>query len=487
MCRGTIAITKIGYLYSPSKLKPIASEPKHMHRPRPSLRTTLPLILLALFLVLPSVLSAQTPWICSASVPVAPKQMDISLSGTVFKITFGPDFGPPPGTYTWYARGFVVRGFTTTTEYAAANDTSTYNAQFEYGQTLLNKINGWGTNMLRFLVSEKVLSNDQNKDLVSTGWYTTAQRSNYMTCLRNAIQFARNNGFVADIAMQAECPAGDCSGPNARNPMASQQTKDAWSAINGWFKNDKGVIYELYNEPGGDTTIANWNKYLHDGDSTTVSMSNLVNQVRNGGSKNVLIVDGLTLAKSLQNILNSQVVNAGGYPLHDPIEDSVITTPQIAYGVHFYPDGEVTTNSQFDTLFGNQHAQLPIVFTEFAAWGSPVPPPGGDPGLGLAGQPIAQVIRFVNYLNQNRIGLNASAFDVPGVMYQTIPANGVTPTGTDFVPTDYDDYHAGMTAAVHPTPNVGLLLKKFYTDNYNIGITYTAADACTTGLSTCGQ
>jgi endoglucanase len=424
-----------------------------------------------ILLAFPSTLHAQTPWICqSANVqPVSPVQKDISIIGTQFENNKGS------GNAEWHARGFVIRAFISTSEWSQANDPSSYNAQFTYGPAELAVIKSWGASMLRVMVSEKVLSNDQT-------WYTATERTNYMSCLKNVIQLARNSGFVVDINMQAETKAGDSTGSNARKGLATQQTKDAWEAINPWFKTDKGVIYELYNEPGPGNSSANWNKYLHNGDSANgiLPLSNIISDLRSLGSKNVFLVDGLSLAKSLDGVLASDVVNSSGYPLDDPIENgTTITTPQIGYAVHPYPDGRVLQDTDFDTEFGNAHAQVPVVITEWAGWGTAT----GTSGLGLDGQPSPQLARLVNYVNTNQIGLSASTFDIPGTMVLSTVNQGSTDPNA-WKPTYMNCYAAGQSTTPNPTPNVGTLLRNFFLDDYDATKTYVMSpDAYATGIT----
>jgi len=150
--------------------------------------------------------------------------------------------------------------------------------------------------------------------------------------------------------------------------------------------------------------------------------------------------------------------------------------------VHVYPDGNVMTTNDFDTNFGNQSAQLPVVITEFAAWGTPVPPVGQDPGLGLAGQPISQLITFINYLNTHKIGLSASAFDVPGIMVLAVAAQGEIPPPNAWDKTYFNCYTAGSSVRVHPDPNVGTLVYNFFSHNYDNTI-YTTQDSYASGVS----
>jgi len=427
-------------------------------------------VCLAFFIItsVANLVCAQSPYICTHTPSTSPIQMDVTIDHNQFKLDKGP------GAANWHARGFVIRAFVTTTEYAQAHETTTYNAQMAYGPDELDLINTWGTSMLRFLVSEKVLSNDQT-------WYTQAQRANYMTCLKNALQLARNKGYVVDIAMQAEDAAGDSTGSNKRAGQPTIQTQHAWEAINGWFKNDKGVIYELYNEPSPGINDSNWNIYLHDGDSANgiLSISSLKNDLRGLGSTNVLIVDGLNLASSLNGILDSGVVNAGGYPLYDPlINGTTITTAQIGYAVHTYPDGNTLTTADFDQRFGNEQSQIPVIVTEWAGWGTPV----GDTGLGLAGTSVSQLIDFINYVNTKKIGLGASAFDIPNVMVLAITPQGGTPPANAWMPTYFNCYVTGETQVVTPTPNVGTLIKNFFGHDYD-STTYVRANANATGIS----
>lgn len=102
-------------------------------------------------------------------------------------------------------------------------------------------------------------------------------------------------------------PGGGCSDFTAscQKPMPDRQNAPAfWASVAGTFKNDTGVIFDIFNEPFPDMAISDsvqaWS-CLRDGGSAcpgfqyeVAGMQDLVDAVRSTGARNMIMSPGLT-------------------------------------------------------------------------------------------------------------------------------------------------------------------------------------------------
>ena len=143
-------------------------------------------------------------------------------------------------------------------------------------------------NLIRFQVSEYGL--DPSNPEYSPG---------YVTSIENGIEMARSLGLYAIVSLQSESAAGLAASAN-RCPFPDAGALTDWNELASMFGDDKGVMFELYNEPGGVATAAGWTQWLNGGpvvygsqigDScTAVGMQQLINQIRADGAGNVIVV-----------------------------------------------------------------------------------------------------------------------------------------------------------------------------------------------------
>lgn len=97
--------------------------------------------------------------------------------------------------------------------------------------------------------------------------------------------------------------------------------------LNSVFGTDRGVTFELFNEPAPDRSASNWQIWASGGTlpnqtEPSVGMQTILTDLRNAGSLNVIFVDGLKSARTL----------LGVPPLTDPLK-------RLAYAVHPYQFG----------------------------------------------------------------------------------------------------------------------------------------------------
>lgn len=148
-----------------------------------------------------------------------------------------------------------------------------------------------------------------------------------------AVQAARNAGLTVIMGIQDEAVTGEL------HPLylPSAATDRVWSQLFQFapqFKTDKGILLELFNEPGpGPSQIptttdwANW----------AAAMNATIASVRSEGATNVVIADGLAHAETL----------TGAPSLTDPLN-------QLAYAAHPYAFQESDEQPGFwNTSFGN--------------------------------------------------------------------------------------------------------------------------------------
>jgi hypothetical protein len=242
--------------------------------------------------------------------------------------------------------------------------------------------------------------------------------SNYVQEVRSGIQLARSTGLNTIVSMQGQSPIGNTTGGGC--PLPNTGAERAWSQIAPMFAGDPGVLFELYNEPSLGGSQLNWQRWRSGGvvpqqDGTVcqeVGMQRLIDDIRQDGADNVIVVPGLGAEFSLARMRR----------LTDPASPS---NPQLAYGIH-YPS--LTGNvGAWNGEFGNTSATKPVIVTEWYATST---------HNCLAGEP-ALAAELLAYLASKQIGVVGYAFDVPG----TIVADW------SYAPTTYDNFACGVPGA----------------------------------------
>lgn len=280
------------------------------------------------------------------------------------------------GGQPWIPKGVVVTGMVAPDNallpgYKAAHQ--------HYGLGELQAIKAYGADLLRFQVSQA--GNDPQSSIYSSG---------YADEVKQAVALARSNGLAVIVSMQAERPSGlDQKG------MPSDATQRAWKTLAPLFVGDPGIMLELFNEP------APFGPTPHDWAGWLATTQPLVEEVRQMGSHNVLLADGLRWAHTV----------SGAPPLKDPMQ-------QVVYAEHPYFSPDDRTRANWDRNFGTFSATHPVLVTEWNAWSG---------NFCFAGLP-ATAGDFLAYLRQKRIGLVAWAFDVQGTLI----------SGYDWKPTTLD-------------------------------------------------
>lgn len=314
----------------------------------------------------------------SGTTPTSAAQQVVGVSGLTMTLNGNP----------WLSKGVALQAFVRPLAalQADSSEAARLNARTNYGAAEFTAIQSFHADTLRFQVGQPAL--DPSSPLYD---------SNYLGEVVNAVKEARQAGFVVVIMMQDEA----ISGEPQPHPLPTAETQSDWDLLAAQFGNDRGVIFELYNEPNLPATAANWQLWLNGGTVTgqttpSIGMQALINRLRAAGAQNVFVLDGLNLAKTLN-----------GLPaVTDPLN-------RLVYAVHPYQQGS-SDESQWDAQFGTPSAAMPVWADEWSA------PTGLNLGLGsMTSYQVA--VDLVNYLRAHSIPLCTGAFDVPRFVVQDIP------------------------------------------------------------------
>lgn len=241
-----------------------------------------------------------------------------------------------------------------------------------------------GADTIRFQVSQFGL--DPNNTLYSPA---------YVHEIASGVNLARSLGLSVIVSVQAEAPAGGSS----RCPLPDTGTERVWTELAQMFRNDRDVMFELYNEPGLAASASNWQLWLNGGNLNqsngsicqAVGVQPLIDVIRSEAAPNVIIVPGLS----------GELTLAGVPPLVDPADPA---NPQLVYGVH-YPSmsGGI---SRWNRAFGRLASAVPVIVTE---WDQ------NSTHDCIANAPTVSTL-LLDYLISKQIGLVGFAFDLPGTI-----------------------------------------------------------------------
>jgi endoglucanase len=308
-------------------------------------------------------LSAPIILACAMLANAAAASGDVSVQGTILLRDGQP----------WVAKGFSTVGRTAP---AAATKPGDYaQARQEFGAEELRRAKELGADVIRFQVS-------QGGGNPQSSIYSEA----YLKEVKDAVSMARSMGFSVIVCVNGARPGGlDERG------MPNEKTVMAWKSYAPLFRNDRGVMYELFNEPQPDGPDA---VQPHDWDNWKAGMQPVVDQVRKLGAKNVLLVDGLFWAQMLQDAPK----------LDDPLS-------QIVYAVHpyFAPQRLPDSEAAWFNMFGRFAQHHPVLASEWSTFSSG--PKCNDDTPHFAASMLA-------YLQQQHIGLVVWGIDFPGRLFK---------------------------------------------------------------------
>jgi len=195
-----------------------------------------------------------------------------------------------------------------------------------------------------------------------------------------AVRAARASGLTVIVCVQDESHL-----PNDKPiDFPDDGTRRVWKEIAPEFANDRGVMFELLNEPRPKPSAHNWKEW-------EAAMTATLRIVRETGATNVVIADGLDVG---------QVID--GAPL--------LNDPQVAYASHPYALQEFgQTRQAWDAKFGNFSRRAPVIITEWISG-----------GYFCDANTAESTVQFVQYLQDHGVGLEMGVWDWPPMGFGSV-------------------------------------------------------------------
>jgi endoglucanase len=194
-----------------------------------------------------------------------------------------------------------------------------------------------------------------------------------------AIRASRKAGLTVIVCIQNEKQTGE---KQKRKELPGDATRRVWRELAPVFGRDRGVLFELFNEPriGKQTDSPpppeKWVEWKAAFDRT-------IGLVRSLGAGNVIVADGLEFGEEL----------SGAPQLDDPLH-------QVAYAAHPYA---LKVSDQkpgvWDTKFGFFSAKAPVIISEWSV------------AYYCDDETPQCTVAFLQYLQKHGIGLEAAAWD----------------------------------------------------------------------------
>lgn len=260
----------------------------------------------------------------------------------------------------WVSHGFVCIAFVAP---PAAQRGRFLDAYQHFSRDELAGMKAWGADTVRFQVSQPGL--DPQNPL---------HTARFVAAVKNAVLDARSVGLNVIVSVQDESQSGEA------NPVSlpDAATRRVWQVLAPLFNGDAGILYEIINEPRLVATPDHWAAWA-------AAMNEQIAAIRQTGSRNVVVADGLNFAERLD----------GAPPLVDPEN-------KVAYASHPYSHkAEDQTPQVWEQKFGRFARSAPVIVTEWTT----IPKFYGDQDT------PASALAFLHYLQARGIGLSAYAYD----------------------------------------------------------------------------
>ena len=311
----------------------------------------------------------------------------------------------------WVAKGVILVGMVAPSEVIKGKFAL---ARQHFGTAELQAAKAYGADLIRFMISQG-----------GTDYKSSIYSPSYVKEVGQAVALARSMGFSVIVTVQSESPSG-LSEPG----MASDKTLRSWQTLVPLFKSDQGVMLHIFNEPmegrvpGHSGAILDW-KFWSD------TTQPVIDEIRQLGAKNVLVVDGLWASTTYK----------GAPLLRDPVG-------QLIYAVHPYPSQHSMNASDWDENFGNLAKTSPVMATAFNARST-------DEKQCFNGPQYYSPVVMANllaYLREHHIGAVGWAFDYPGTLIRDF--NGTL--------TDYKHFKCTPGGSPAETYAVGEMLHHYF-------------------------
>jgi endoglucanase len=223
--------------------------------------------------------------------------------------------------------------------------------------------------------------------------------ANYASTVDTAVHWAEDAGMdvILDLHWSDAGNIGSCTSSTCKQQlMADMNSITFWSQVAAIYKNDRRVLFELYNEPhdvswsvwqSGGPTGAGWN---------AAGMQQLYDTVRATGANNPVVIGGLSYAFDLS-----------GVPAHR------IAGYNILYATHPYNNGGKAP-STWDSSWGFLTATDPVIVTEFGDSKSV----SGDGGTAVCASMYSQ--ELITYADAHHANWTAWAWFVGGCSFPSL-------------------------------------------------------------------
>ena len=226
------------------------------------------------------------------------------------------------------------------TEYACIQGWGTFDGPSDLAS--VQAMQSWAVQIVRVPLNEDCW-------LGINGVSATLGGAAYRQAIVTYVQLLRSQGLFVDLELHWNAPGATPA--TGQQVMADADHSPAfWTSVADTFKADRGVVFELYNEPH-DITWQCW----RDGCLTSAGwqaagMQQLVDTVRSTGAQNVILLGGLGWSSD-----DSQWLT---WRPSDP-------TGQLAAAVHIYNFSGCAQVACWTGTLAPLAAQVPLVTTEF--------------------------------------------------------------------------------------------------------------------------
>src|SRR5690606_20189866 len=196
----------------------------------------------------------------------------------------------------WYPKGMTFFGRLIPDGHKS--DNSTLYAQRRFGQEYMDALKWLGGDTVRLQIGLPFL--DPKSDYFDPA---------YIEQVADAVNLARDNGMTVILSMQWQRRVNV---PGGEKKMPGESTLRAWEYTAPKFRTDKGVMYELFNEPttGKNPSRNQWMRWQ-------TGHQEIVDLIRSKKIQNVLIVDGPAEGKILsEDYLIDDPLNKTVYAIH---------------------------------------------------------------------------------------------------------------------------------------------------------------------------
>src|SRR5258708_4358072 len=212
-------------------------------------------------------------------------------------------------------------------------------------------IASWGTNVVRVPFNEDC-------GLGINGFPAAFSGANYRAAVTGFVTRLRAHGLYVILSNQV-AGAGTTQSTTILPMPDADHAPAAWTSVASTFASDKGVIFDLYNEPH-DVSWSCWaNGCQVTGGVNFVApymaagMKSLTTAVRNARATNVIMVGGLSCIND-----PGPVTGPDGWLANRPSDT------QLMVSVHNYDETSWNTSAIWDNIYAPIAQQVPVTFGE---------------------------------------------------------------------------------------------------------------------------